>query len=157
MKLYIKQKVFSWRDKFFVKDEAGQDKYYVESELISWGKKLHVYDMNGREVAYIAQRVTGWLGEYHIFRAGCEIAVVRQKFSWFRPKYEIELLNWTVSGSFWLHEYEISKDGAPIVLISKELMAWGDSYELDISEPRDEIAALAVVLVIDCVNAANRG
>jgi len=25
MKLYIKQKVFSWKDKFFVKDEYGQD------------------------------------------------------------------------------------------------------------------------------------
>jgi uncharacterized protein YxjI len=40
------------------------------------------------------------------------------------------------------------------VTISKEWMTWGDSYELNISDPRDEIVALAVVLTIDCVMAA---
>ena len=45
MKLYIKQKVFSWGDKFTVKDEAGRDRYYVEGEVFTFGRKLHVYDM----------------------------------------------------------------------------------------------------------------
>ena len=49
MKLYIKQKVFSWGDKFTVKDVNGEDRYYVEGEIFSWGKKLHVYDMRGNE------------------------------------------------------------------------------------------------------------
>jgi uncharacterized protein YxjI len=40
------------------------------------------------------------------------------------------------------------------VSISKEWMTWGDSYELSISNPQDEIVALAVVLTIDCVMAA---
>lgn len=155
MKLFIKQKVLSWNDKFFIKDEYGEDRYYAEGEMWSFGKKLHVYDMSGREVVCIAQKITAWLGEYHIHQDGQEIAVVRQKFSWFRPRYEIDGPGWEVSGSVWQHEYEISRDGMPIVSISKELMAWGDSYELDISEPRDELAALAVVLVIDCVNASN--
>ena len=49
------------------------------------------------------------------------------------------------------HDYEITKNGRPIVSISKEWMTWGDSYELNISDPADEIVALAVVLTIDCV------
>lgn len=49
MKLYIKEKVFSWGYKFTVKDELGNDKYVVEGEVFSWGKKLHVYDMSGYE------------------------------------------------------------------------------------------------------------
>ena len=53
MKLYIKEKVFSWGDKFTVKDENGNDKYLVQGEVFSWGKKLHVYDSVGREVAFI--------------------------------------------------------------------------------------------------------
>ena len=47
MKLYIKEKVFSWGDKFTVKDAYGEDKYIVEGEVFSWGKKLHVYDRTG--------------------------------------------------------------------------------------------------------------
>ena len=52
------------------------------------------------------------------------------------------------------HEYEIIQGGRTIVSISKEWMTWGDSYELSISNPQDEIVALAVVLTIDCVMAA---
>ena len=48
----------------------------------------------------------------------------------------------------------ITKNGNPIVTISKEWMTWGDSYELDIADPDDETVALAVVLTIDCVMAA---
>ena len=33
-------------------------------------------------------------------------------------------------------------------------MTWGDSYELNITNPQDELVALAVVLTIDCVLAA---
>ena len=155
MKLYIKQKVFSWKEKFFVKDEYGQDKYYVEGEAFSWGRKLHVYDMNQREVAFIAQKVMTFLPEYHVSLEGREAAVVKQKFSFFRPKYEIYGPGWTVEGSFWQHDYDIFKDGSSIVSINKEWMTWGDSYELNIGSPDDELLALAVVLTIDCVNASN--
>ena len=30
---YIRQKVFSWRDKFSVKDENGEDVFHVEGEI----------------------------------------------------------------------------------------------------------------------------
>ena len=156
MKLYIKQKLLSWNDKFFVKDECGEDRYYVEGEVWSFGKKLHVYDMGGSEVAYIEQKITWMLGEYHIYQNGAELEVIRQKFSWFRPKYEIQGPNWTVEGSFWQHEYTVTDQGGSIqVSISKELMSWGDSYELDIAEDKNELLALAVVLAIDCAVAQN--
>ena len=54
MKLYIKQKVFSWGDKFTVKDEAGRDRYYVEGEIFTFGRKLHVYE--GPEHKHAAQK-----------------------------------------------------------------------------------------------------
>lgn len=57
MKYYIKQKVFSWKDKFIVKDEQNQEAYSVEGEFLSWGKKLHVKDRNGKEVLYIKQNL----------------------------------------------------------------------------------------------------
>ena len=53
MKLYIKQRIFTWGDKFSIYDEAGNEKYYVEGEILTFGKKLHLYDLQGRELAYI--------------------------------------------------------------------------------------------------------
>lgn len=157
MKLYIKQKVFSWKDKFTVKDVDGNDRYMVEGEFFTIGRKLHVYDMAGREVIYIAQEVWAWLQQYHVHVAGSHAADVKQEFTWFRPKYEISgpsCPGWTVDGSFWEHEYEVrDENGQVIVRISKEWMTWGDSYELDIADPAHEQLALAIVLAIDCAKA----
>ncbi len=154
MELYIKQKVFSWTDKFTVKDEAGQDKYYVEGEFFSWGKKLHVMDLNGSEVAFIQQKVFSFLPRYHVFTNGQQIAEIVKEFTFLRPKYSIEGLGWEIEGDFWAHDYSITRGGVPVVTIRKEWFTWGDSYALNIADPRDEIVALAVVLTIDCVMAA---
>ena len=154
MKLYIKEKVFSWGDKFTVKDEYGNDKYYVQGEVFSWGKKLHVYDMTGNEVAFIKQEVWSFLPRFYVFCNNVQVAEIKKEFSFIFPKYSVAGLGWEIEGRFMAHDYEIKKGSRTIVSISKEWMTWGDSYELDIANPEDEIVALAVVLTIDCVTEA---
>ena len=154
MKLYIRQKVFSWKDKFYVKDERGNDKYYVEGEFFSFGKKLHVYDMDGNEVALVQQRLMSFLPRYCVFIGENQIAEIVKKMSLFRPKYYVEGLGWDVEGDFTAHDYAVINNGSYIVSIHKEWMTWGDCYELDIAPGADEIVSLSVVLAIDCVMAA---
>lgn len=156
MKLYIQQKVFSWRDRFYVKDENQNDKYYVEGELFSWGKKLHIYDWNNREVAFIKQEIFSFLPRFYVLVNGNEVAEIVKEFTFFFPKYRIDGLGWEINGDFFDHDYEITKSGMPIVTINKEWFTWGDCYELNISGQADEIIALAVVLAIDCVIDAQR-
>ena len=157
MKLYIKEKVFSWGEKFTVKDELGNDKYIVEGEVFTCGEKLHVYDTAGNEVAFIKQEVLSFLPRYYVFCGGEQVAEIKKEFSFFLPRYSVEGLGWEIEGRFMVREYEITQNGRSIVSISKEWMTWGDSYELDITNPADEIVALAVVLTIDCVTESNSG
>jgi len=157
MKLYIKEKVFSWGDKFTVKDEYGNDKYFVQGEVFSWGKKLHVYDMTGNEVAFIKQEVWSFLPRFYVFCNNVQVAEIKKEFSFIFPKYSVARLGWEIEGRFMAHDYEIKKGSRTIVSISKEWMTWGDSYELDIANPEDEIVSLAVVLTIDCVTEASAG
>lgn len=154
MKLYIKQKVFSWGDKFTIKDETGQDRYFVEGEVFSFGKKLHIYNISGQEVAFIKQEVWSWMPRFYVFCGDRHVAEIKKAFTFLLPKYTIDGLNWEINGSFMAHDYQITQNGNPIVSIRKEWMTWGDSYELNISDPQDEILALSVVLAIDCVMAA---
>ncbi len=154
MKLYMRQKVLSWVDRFTIKDEWGADKYFVEGELFSWGKKLHVSDVYENEVAFIQQKVFSLLPRFFVFIKDHQEAEIVKHFSFFRPRYSIEGLGWEIEGSFMAHDYVITQQGRPIVTIHKEWMTWGDCYELDITREQDEIIALAVVLAIDCVMAA---
>lgn len=152
MKLYIKQKVFSWGDKFTVKDEFGQDKYYVEGEVFTLGKRLHVYDVLGNEVAYIQQKVLSFLPRYFVFIGETQVAEIVRKFGFF-PHYFVSGPNWEVEGSFTAHDYEIIQGDYAIITIHKQWMTWGDCYELEISSIADEVMALATVLAIDCATA----
>jgi len=156
MKLYMKQKIFSWNDKFSVYDANGEEHYFVEGELFSWGKKLHVYDRVRREAAFVRQELFTFLPKFIVSIGGQDIAEIVKEFTFFKPKYRIDGLGWEIDGDFWDHEYEIKKNGRTIVSLSKEWFTWGDCYELDIENPEDEIVALAVVLAIDCVQAAQR-
>ena len=157
MKLYMKEKVFSWNERFTIKDENGWDKYFVEGEFLSLGKKLHLLNINGEEVAFIQQRLLTLMPRFSVSVAGREIAEIRKEFTFFFQRYIIYGLGWEVDGSVWEHRYEIRKNGRLIVRIDKEWFTWGDSYVLEIADPADEILALAVVLTIDCVaEAGNR-
>ena len=156
MKLYIKQKVFSFRDRFTVKDEYGEDKYYVEGEILSLGKKLRIYDMDGNELAFVRERLLAFMPKFTIEINGSEIAEIIKRFTFLRPKYYVDGLGWDVEGDFFSHNYDITDGNKIIVSIHKQFMAWGDTFEIDVQKDNDEIIALAVVLAIDAVmDAAN--
>ncbi len=150
MKLYIKQKVFSWVDKFTVKDSSGRDRYFVDCNPFAWGKKLFILNQKGQEIASIQHKVFTWLPRYVVSVHNQQVAEIVKEFTFFVPKYRVDGLNWTIDGSFMAHDYRIYRDGTRIASICKEWMTWGDCYVLDIARQEDELIALAVVLAIDC-------
>lgn len=151
MKLYIKQKVFSWGDKFRIYDEYENDKYSVEGEVFTFGKKLHLNDRNGKELAFIHQKMWSFLPKFFISRNGVDVAQVIKEFTFFRQEYTVEGPGWTVNGDFLAHEYEISAGNRTVAAVSKQWFTWGDTYEIDIAADADEILVLCVVLIIDAV------
>ena len=156
MKLYIRQKVFSWTDSFKVLDENGKQRYYVKGEFFSLGKRLYVQDAYGREAACIQQKLFSFLPTYFVYMGGREIMCVTREFSFFMPRYSISLSDgteWSVEGQFWEHDYEILQGGCLIASIHKQWMTWGDCYEVDIMRPQDELDVLAAALIIDYITA----
>jgi len=151
MTLYMKQQIFSWSDRFTIKDELGNDRYFVEGELFSWGHKLHVFDAHNREVAFIKQELFVFLPQFEVFVNGSLAVTVKRELSLFTPKYSLEGTDWTVEGDFWQHRYEITGPQGNVASIAKALFTWGDSYQIDISGDADELLVLATVLAIDCV------
>ena len=154
MNLYIQQRIFTWGDKFSIYDEAGNEKYYVEGEILTFGKKLHLYDLRGNELAYIEQQLLTFLPKYLIYRGDEEFAEVVKEFTFFHPEYTVNGPGWTVHGDFFDHDYDITDGDTVIASVSKEWFTLGDAYEISFGAGVDEIAALAVVLVIDaCIDA----
>ena len=151
MKLYMKQKVFSWADKFYIRDESGQYRYYIEGEIFTFGKKLHLYDQNGMERAFIWQKILSFLPRFYVEMDGMEVAEIQKEFTFFSPHYRVNGPGWEVEGDFWGHDYVIADKQGVVATVHKVWMSWGDSYEIDISDTQDEVMTLAIVLAIDAV------
>ena len=154
MNLYIKQRIFTWGDKFSIYDEFGNERYYVEGEVFTFGKKLHLYDTAGNELAYIEQKLFSFNPRYNVYRQGYVIAQIIKEFTFFKQEYDVDGLGWRVHGDFFAHCYEITNYALSVASVSKEWFTLGDAYEIRVAEGVDEVNALAVVLVIDaCIDA----
>jgi uncharacterized protein YxjI len=153
----MKQKVFSWRDRFFIKDESERDRYSVEGEIFSWGKKLHVYDTGGNEVAFIRQKIMTFMPRFYVEIGGRVVCEVVQEFTLLRPKYRLEGLPWRMEGDYWGHDYSLYNQNFTVMRLYKHWFTWGDSYALEISDPKDELLCLCVALAVDCALAATKG
>ena len=152
MKLYIKQKIFSWNDRFSVYDSFENELFSVEGELFSFGKKLAVFDREGREVARIEQELFRFRPRYHILQNREIKATVVKEFSMFTPYYTVEGPGWEVQGDFFSHDYEITDGGRPVASVQKQWFTWGDTYEVSIDDRYyDPALVLAVAIIIDCV------
>ena len=150
MQLYMKQKVFSIKDKFTIQNADGEDVFFVEGKVISLGKKLSIKNAEGAEVAFVKQKVVTLMPKFEVEIDGEQVAVIQKKMG-IKPKYVIDGLGWEVKGNFFSHDYVITENGEQIVSIHKKWMAWGDTVELDIADDNKVVIALAVVLAIDAV------
>lgn len=151
MKLYFKQKVFTLRQRSDIFDELGNVILTAAGEIISIGRKMHVYDSSNNEVAFVQQRVLRLLPRFSVFIGGQYTADIVKEFTFFKPSYRIEGLDWKIEGDIFSHDYVIRSGGEFIAYIHKRWMSWGDSYEIDIVNDSNTVMALAVIIAIDCV------
>ena len=101
MKLLIRQRVFSWSDTYDVYDETGSPKYYVKAEVWTLGHRIHVYEHGtGEEVGLIQERLLTMMPKFEISARGRSLGRVDKRFTLFRPRYEVDYLNWQVEGDF---------------------------------------------------------
>ena len=125
MKLYFKQRLFSWFDSYDIYDyDTGDVVYTVEGQL-AWGHCLHILDADGRHIATV------------------------KEFTIVRPLFTLDFNGWQVEGDFMGWEYEITDGQRQVAAISKELLHWTDTYVIDVADGRDGLCALMVVLAID--------
>jgi len=147
----IRQKIFSFGDKFAIKDMNDRDMYYVHGKIFTIGNKLRILDLQNRELVYIEQKIFRFLPEYHIYMNNVHVAMVKREFSFFRPKLYIEsdLGRFDVDGSVFAYDFNVRKNGRVVATVSKKFFSWTDTYKVSIDDGEDQVLMLALVIVLD--------
>lgn len=149
MKLLFKQRFFSWFDSYDIYNESGNTVYTVKGQL-SWGHCLKIYDNLGTEIGTVKERVLTFLPKFEIYLGNDYVGCISKEFSFFTPKFDIDFNGWHVDGELFEWDYRImDPSGECIATISKELFNWTDTYVIDVSDPKDALCALMLVLAID--------
>ena len=148
MRLYFKQRFFSWFDSYDIYGEDGTVAYTVEGKL-AWGHCLHILDAAGRHIATVKERVLTFLPKFEMYVGDNYIGCIEKEFTFFKPRFRIDCRGWDVEGSFLEWDYTIRSGGRTVATVSKELFRWTDTYVIDVSDPADALGALMLVLAID--------
>lgn len=149
MKLLFKQRIFSWFDSYDIYDEQGNTVYSVEGKL-GWGHVLHVLDRHGEHIGTVKQVVLTLLPRFEIYLKDRLMGSISRQLTLFRPAYDIDFNGWHVEGSFWEWDYSVvDASGREVAQISKELFHLTDTYVIDVSDPKDALYVLMLVLAID--------
>ena len=160
MKLYIKQRIFSFSDKYDIYDENENLVYHVDSEFFSLVAKLRLLDVNDRELFFIRGKFRFLLSEYDIESNGELCATIFQKMAFFKSSLYVESKygQFDIEGDFMDMDYDIYYNGTLFGGIHKKWLSWGDSYELDIPSPENAAFFCAMVIAIDnCLHNENHG
>ncbi len=149
MKLYFKQRFFSWFDSYDIYGEDGQTLYTVEGKL-AWGHKLHILNAAGEHIATVKEVVLTLLPRFELYLGEQRIGCIQKKLTFFRPQYQIDCNGWQVQGDFFEWDYRITAaNGAVVATVSKELFHLTDNYTIEVADSRDALCALMLTLAID--------
>lgn len=153
MRYLMRQKLFSFRDDFIIKDEFDRDVFRVVGQVFSFGKQLSFYSIEGLELAFIRQQVFAWGPTYEIYRGGQLYATVKKNlFTFFNCSFEIDIPgpnDLRAEGDFSDHNYRIVQGPNIVGFISKQWFSWADSYGVETAQGADDILLLACTVVID--------
>lgn len=148
MKLLFKQRFFSWFDSYDIYDENENTVFTVEGKP-AWGHKLEIYDKNGMNIATLKERIFTFLPKFEIYINGGYAGEIIKKFTLFKPSFEVNFNGWSVDGDFFEWDYTIYSPSGRVATVEKRLFNFTDTYEIDIENEADALAALMVVLAID--------
>ena len=154
MKLWFKQRMFSWFDSYDIYDEQGQTVYVVKGAL-SWGHCLHIYDALGQHVGTVKEEVFTFLPRFRMYVGEEYVGQIKKEFTFFKPSFLLDCNGWQVSGDFWEWNYSVYDGERPVMFASKKFFNWTDTHEIDVCRPEDVLYSLMIVLAIDAAKCSS--
>lgn len=150
---YMKQKVFSIRDKYKVYDENQNVIFHCEGTFFSISQKMKFVETStGSDLFLFRRKVLSFLPTYFVYdMEDKKIAKISRKFTFVKPKLEIDsdFGMFTVEGNYFQLNFTVTNDGKEVATVQKKWISWGDSYEIVIQDESNYKFLVAMIILID--------
>ncbi|QEA58408.1 hypothetical protein FGL74_01180 [Leuconostoc koreense] len=152
--LLMKQHLFSLGGKFDITDDNENTCYTVSGSTFSIPKYFDILDSNSIPIARLTHQMFAFLPKFKlVINEFPEEVEIIKRFSFFKPRYEIEGLGLSVEGNIWDMNFTIMQDGRAIGSVDQRWLAMTSTYDMTIEDESLESVVVAVVVAIDYVKA----
>lgn len=154
MRYILKERIFSLRESYYIRNEQGDNLLEVTGRLIGLRDKLTLRDLGGNEVATVTKHLIALRPTYTIARPGQPDATVKKDFiNILREGFSVDMAgglpDLRIQGDIFEHTYSILRQGVPVAQVAKKWVSLRDSYAVDIAEGEDPVLLLACAIVVD--------
>lgn len=157
MKFHIKERAWTLREEFIVRDQEGTPVFKVKGKFFHIGDNLLIHDLaSHEEVAHIKQKVLALTPHYEIYHQGSPWASMHQKlFHFFGERFKIKLENGSIlhiEGNIWNWDFTVSDDqGNLLAQIGRRISLFNDSYGVDIAQNINVPLMIALAISIEMI------
>ena len=157
MKFHIKERAWTLREEFIVRDQGGQPVFKVKGKFFHIGDNLVLIDLaQHEEAAHIKQKVLSLTPHYEIYQNGASWANLHEKLlHFFGEKFKIKLENgevYHIEGNIWNWDFTVSNErGDLLAQISKRISLFTDSYGVDIAQGVDVPLMISLAIVMSMI------
>jgi len=159
-KLYLKQKFFSFADRYKVFDEKQNVVFHCEGKMFSFSHRVDIFDTGKDTMLYTLKRqLFTFMPKFNLTTPGGEeVAVIKKRFTVFSHKLDIssKFGDFTIDGDVFAHSFSITQNGKIVVDFTKKWISWGDSYEITVHPDENLGFYVALVIMIDSCLHDNR-
>ncbi len=158
MRYHIKERAWSLPEAFSVRDDGGSAVIEIRGSFVNIDDDLVLIDgSTSQELARVHMKQNPLLLtlHYEIHRNGQLWAKLRDRFRFFHEDFKIEIGAGSVmriKGDTFLWNFSIiNETDDPLAHIGRQYSIFPDCYGIEIAEHVDEVAMVALVIVIDMV------
>lgn len=157
MKFHVKERAWTLREEFIVRDQDGQPVFKVKGKFFHIGDNLRLIDLaSHEEVAHIKQKMLHITPHYEIYQDGESWASLHEKLlHLFGEHFKITLDNGEVlhiEGNIWNWDFTVSNErGDLLAEISKRISLFEDSYAVEIAQGVSVPLMIALDIAIEMI------
>jgi len=150
----MRQKLISFGDDFYIKDESGHNVFKVDGKVLRVRDTLQFKDLKGNTLCQIQERMLRIKDSMAIEDGqGKPIAEVKKALiTPLRDRWTVKIRNGPdldVQGNILDHEYEIREDRRKVAQVSKKWFRVRDTYGVEVAPDQEDVVILAVTVALD--------
>ncbi|HLI70331.1 MAG TPA: LURP-one-related family protein [Ktedonobacteraceae bacterium] len=157
MRFHIKERGWTLREEFIVRDQDGKPAFKVKGRFFHIGDNLEMIDLHqNMEAAHIKQKVIALTPHYEIYQNGMLWASLHEKLlHFFGERFKIALDNgefYHITGNIMDWDFTVTNErGDLLATISKKISLFEDSYGVDIAQNADVPLMIALAITIEMI------